>query len=210
MSKKQFLNCVFLLLLSVFVQLNAQNGKDYRLTKDILPSNYKIRLEPYLEESDGEQRFTFDGEVLITLSTQQSDLTEIALHSKNLNYSSITLIEKDDEDAAIIETSESLDDVTDIMTLELSQALKPNTNYSLNFIYVGLLSVEMHGFYRSSYVEGGVTKWAATTQMEATYARHAFPCFDEPSFKATFDLTIIRPASFSPTVANTAIISSQL
>lgn len=206
---KQFSICVFLLMLSGFVQLYAQDATNYRLPKDILPSNYKIKLEPYLEESDGEQRFTFDGEARITFTTQMSELSQIVLHSKSLNYSSITLNERADEAAAIEVMSDNLDDETDMLTLELAQALKANTNYTLNFSYVGQLSVEMRGFYRSSYVDGGVTKWVATTQMEATYARRVFPCFDEPAFKATFDFTIIRPAAFSRTVANTAIISSQ-
>ncbi|CDK29653.1 unnamed protein product [Kuraishia capsulata CBS 1993] len=49
----------------------------------------------------------------------------------------------------------------------------------------------MAGFYRSTYQENGETKYLATTQMEATDCRRAFPCFDEPALKATFDVNLI-------------------
>lgn len=50
----------------------------------------------------------------------------------------------------------------------------------------------MAGFYRSSYKDqDGNTKYIATTQMEPTDARRAFPCFDEPSLKTTYTITLI-------------------
>jgi aminopeptidase 2 len=50
----------------------------------------------------------------------------------------------------------------------------------------------MAGFYRSGYTrDDGSKGFMATTQMEPTSARRAFPCFDEPSLKATFDITLV-------------------
>lgn len=52
----------------------------------------------------------------------------------------------------------------------------------------------MRGFYRSKYDYNGKTEYILTTQFEPADARKAFPCFDEPAFKATFDLSLIIDA----------------
>ena len=56
----------------------------------------------------------------------------------------------------------------------------------------GVLNDDMRGFYRSQYVchKTGSKKFAATTHFEATDARRAFPCWDEPSLKATFSIKV--------------------
>lgn len=55
----------------------------------------------------------------------------------------------------------------------------------------------MAGFYRSSYKENGETKYIASTQMEPTDARRAFPCFDEPALKAKFTVTLVADKSMT-------------
>lgn len=64
---------------------------------------------------------------------------------------------------------------------------------TLEIKFTGILNDQMAGFYRAKYVDKltGETKYMATTQMEPTDARRAFPCFDEPSLKATYAITLI-------------------
>ena len=58
--------------------------------------------------------------------------------------------------------------------------------------FAGVLNDNMAGFYRSSFkAADGSTTYMATTQMEPTDARRAFPCFDEPALKAKFTVTLI-------------------
>ena len=63
---------------------------------------------------------------------------------------------------------------------------------TLHLDFSGVLNDKLHGFYRSTFTtDEGAEHVIATTQMEATDARRAFPCWDEPDRKATFDVTLV-------------------
>ncbi|KAG8012295.1 Aminopeptidase N [Nibea albiflora] len=64
--------------------------------------------------------------------------------------------------------------------------------YRLFTKFTGELADDLGGFYRSVYMENGEEKVVATTQMQPTDARKAFPCFDEPAMKAVFYITLIH------------------
>ena len=63
--------------------------------------------------------------------------------------------------------------------------------------FEGILNDRLLGFYRSQYKQGNKTKYLATTQFEAADARRAFPCWDEPEAKATFEISIIADNKFT-------------
>ena len=63
--------------------------------------------------------------------------------------------------------------------------------------FEGILNDRLLGFYRSRYEQNGKTKYLATTQFEAADARRAFPCWDEPEAKATFEISIIADNKFT-------------
>ena len=63
---------------------------------------------------------------------------------------------------------------------------------TLHLAFTGILNDKLHGFYRSTFTDdAGVEHVIATTQMESTDARRAFPCWDEPELKATFEITLV-------------------
>ncbi|XP_077084022.1 aminopeptidase N isoform X3 [Siphateles boraxobius] len=82
---------------------------------------------------------------------------------------------------------------TQFMVIHLKEKLQVGKSYLLYTEFRGELSDDLGGFYRSEYEENGVKKVVATTQMQPTFARKTFPCFDEPSMKAVFHLTLLHP-----------------
>jgi len=76
------------------------------------------------------------------------------------------------------------------LTIKLAKKIKVKVKLSSKF--TGTLNDRLLGFYRSQYKDGkGRTKYLATTQFEAADARRAFPCWDEPAVKATFDVSLL-------------------
>uniref|UniRef100_A0A0A1XS95 Aminopeptidase n=1 Tax=Zeugodacus cucurbitae TaxID=28588 RepID=A0A0A1XS95_ZEUCU len=184
---------------------NAPDGNDYRLPLEITPSHYNLKLTPYLQESDGNKRFTFDGEVTIQINSTITTKT-LVLHSKNLKYKTKELWAEDAPNAKIDLGEGTLNAVTDKIQYNLSVELVARKTYFLHFVYNGTMDDDMHGFYRSSYVDSNNnTKWIGSTQFQTNHARRAFPSFDEPKFKATYNVTIRRPKVFN-SFGNTRIL----
>lgn len=69
---------------------------------------------------------------------------------------------------------------------------------ALSLTQIYLLEEFLGGFYKVSYVDHeNITRYTATTQFQATSARNAFPCFDEPVYKATFAYNLTYPAELN-------------
>ncbi|PAA90945.1 hypothetical protein BOX15_Mlig022581g1 [Macrostomum lignano] len=83
-------------------------------------------------------------------------------------------------------------------SIDLSEPLTANSTDVVIGIarFKAPLQSDLRGLYVSSYIENGTTKYLATSQLQPTDARKTFPCFDEPAFKATFDISIVRKKSF--------------
>ncbi len=129
-----------------------QETIDYRLPTRVVPSNYEITITPYFDH------FTFDGSVRITIRTSQPNVNEIVLHVHDLTIREDmnTLTEAKDPTTIQI-TNRSRNAITQKYTLSLATVMKPNIDYVLEFFYAGNMNSEMKGFYRSSYVQDGVT-----------------------------------------------------
>ncbi len=70
--------------------------------------------------------------------------------------------------------------------------LSPGSGYRLHLRFTGILNDQLHGFYRSTFTaDDGVEHVIAVTQFEPADARRAFPCWDEPEFKAVFAVTLV-------------------
>lgn len=81
-------------------------------------------------------------------------------------------------------------------TIPLSSKLKIGVSCKLIIEFIGNLNDKMKGFYRSKYkLSDGTDGFCGCTQFEATDARRAFPCWDEPACKASFSVEITCPKS---------------
>lgn len=181
----------------------AKCNSKYRLPSTIWPSKYVLEIKPNFEYQNV---FTFHGNVLITLSTNEENIQQIKLHSLNLDISSnITLSAMELLDNLPVVIKRDYDVDSHINTFELNKVLAPKVNYYLNMTFYGNLNGNPIGFYTGKYTENNTTKWFAMSKFEPIHARRAFPCFDEPRFKANFILTVSRPSNFRPTISNTRI-----
>lgn len=166
-------------------------NKSVRLPKYIAPERYAITLRPDMDA------FVFEGEETIHL-TLSRPVKEITLHAKDLQVVSAEYSKIKNE---IWAGKISYNDKAETVTLRFPKKL-PLGKGKLQLTFRGVLNNELRGFYRSSYMHEGVEKFIATTQFEATDARRAFPCFDEPDKKAVFDVTLKVPVNHE-VVSNT-------
>ncbi len=153
----------------------------YRLPRTIVPERYELTLTPDL----GDARFA--GEAHIRLNVSES-VTEVLLNAVELDILSAELISSTGERLAGTVT---YDEPEERAAIALSGVADPG-QWELDLTFKGLLNDKLHGFYRSTFKDAdGAEQVIATTQFEATDARRAFPCWDEPDFKATFAVTLI-------------------
>src|SRR5438093_2804381 len=82
--------------------------------------------------------------------------------------------------------------------------------WRLGLAFTGTRNDKLRGFYRSSYKDPtGEQRLMAATQFEATDARRAFPCWDEPAFKAVFAVTLVIDSKLTA-VSNTSVVSERV
>lgn len=121
----------------------------------------------------------------------KEDTTTLVLNTLDLGIHETTI----HSGSTLITSSPDLryDCDTQRTTISFEKTLQAGSKAQLMLKFKGKLNDKMAGFYRSSYVdhESGEKKYIATSQMEPTDARRAFPCFDEPSLKATFGITLV-------------------
>ena len=153
------------------------------LPSNVRPGKYRVTLSPDLE------RFTFCGSAEIEVEVTETT-SQIVLHAAEMEIDFVELA----RDADTISPARiQMDEEKETATFEFPQPLPPGPGL-LRARFRGKLNDQMRGFYRSSYVVNGETRTMAVTQFEATDARRAFPCWDEPAVKATFEVTLEIPA----------------
>ena len=165
------------------------------LPDNVNPRKYRMTLRPDLGT------FTFKGEQTIDIEIAVPT-ARIQLNAAELEISTVTYRSNG---SSIPVRSIALDEDTETATLDFGQTLAQGPA-QLDMKFTGILNDRLVGFYRSEYQDTeGETRYLATTQFEATDARRAFPCWDEPAQKAVFDVTLVFDDSLQA-VSNTPIV----
>lgn len=151
--------------------------KPLKLMETVRPTNYNLLFDVDLEHS------RFSGKETVNLAILRP-VSRIILNASDLEISSAMLVSRN----KIIKPRIKMENESERLILQFSKNIQGSAKLLLDF--KGKLNDNLLGFYRSKYTSSGKEKYLATTQFEAPYARRAFPCFDEPSYKATFEVSL--------------------
>src|SRR5207237_4760292 len=168
-----------------------------KLPKQVVPLEYSIRIVPDVS------KFTFSGSETVQLKAS-APVHELVLNSLELEIAKASIDGTKLSPAAI-----KLDPNNELLTAPLPNELAIG-EHSLALEFSGTITPKGRCFYYMPYHEEGTgaKKIALGTQFESTVARRFFPCWDEPSFRARFQLTAVVPENWLA-VSNTPIESER-
>ena len=159
-----------------FLVLALSLAAAQRLPEGARPENYKLKFTPDLDKAK------FEGDETITLRVLKST-SEITLNAVDIDFHNVTITSGGATQKATVTPQKE----KEMVVLSVEKPLAAGTA-TVHITYTGILNDEMRGLYLGKDDKG--RKYAAT-QFEATDARRAFPSFDEPDYKATFDITAV-------------------
>ncbi|ULT89777.1 hypothetical protein L3Y34_008291 [Caenorhabditis briggsae] len=190
------------LLLSIFILTtltNSQNTNEtikytnFPLPTAIFPVEYDLNITTYLPGYNwkaDERNMSYLGSVSIRMEVRQ-EMDKIVLHSSNLTIIDAKVINSDNN---LEIKSWTINDSNQFLILSLNKIVNPGENLEVFITFGGYLREDRKGYYiTKSTKPTGEPMINAVTQFEATSARFMVPCFDEPQFKATWQVKLTYP-----------------
>jgi aminopeptidase N len=168
-----------------------------KLPKEVVPTEYAIRIVPNLDN------FTFAGSETVKVNVR-SPVLQLLLNGLELKIEAASVDDKELPPSAI-----KTDNENQLLTLTLPSELATG-DHALALRFTGKINQQGQGLFYMRYQEQGsrARKIMLGTQFEATDARRFFPCWDEPAFRARFQLTVVVPENWLA-VSNMPIESEQ-
>jgi puromycin-sensitive aminopeptidase len=175
------------------------DSADYRLPRSAQPRHYRLELTPDLAAS------RFEGEEVVTLDLEEP-VDALVCNAVELEIQGARL---ETPAGANLDGRVELDEAAQRATIAFDSTLPAGSGYRLQLRFTGVLNDQLHGFYRSTFTddEGG-EHVIAVTQFEPADARRAFPCWDEPEFKAVFAVTLVVDDRLTA-LANASVASEE-
>jgi aminopeptidase N len=165
------------------------------------PQNYQIRLD--IDKKNN----LVNGELTVSGKKVGRPSKRITFHQSNLKITDAEIYNvKFDKQIKVsrINLQNNLHEVR----LHSDEMIYPG-QYEVKLKFTAKISKEMLGIYKSTFTDKGKEKSLIATQFESHHARKAFPCIDEPSAKATFDLTLVTDKT-DVVLSNTEELSSKV
>jgi aminopeptidase N len=178
------------LLLTTAILLAVPPIGAQRLAGGVVPEHYSLWFAPDLDKETFRGRASID----VVLTEPASSIT---LHAAELEFADVTITSGGQTQTARVTT----DPKTETATLTVPRSIAEG-RATIQIAYKGLLNDKLRGFYIS---KANGRKYAIT-QLEATDARRAFPSFDEPAHKATFDISMMIDAG-DTAISNGRVVS---
>ena len=158
----------------------------HRLSKNIIPQKYEVKFDIDIDN------FTYLGDENIRINVI-ADTSEIQLNCAELEIDSFW-IENDlgKKEEGTVEYEKEIE----CIKFKFSNPIEKGI-WNLRVSFKGAIREDLRGFYRSRFLDQrGNEQWLGTTQFEPTAARFAFPCWDEPEFKAVFSISIVSDEKY--------------
>lgn len=156
-----------------------------QLPRNVRPTHYAVAIEPHANKMD------FNGQVSVSIDVLKPS-TSITLNALNLTFSSAKLTAAGGKHVAEM-PKVTVDEKTQTATFTFAKPVAPG-RYMLAMDYVGKIDTQANGLFAIDYPTKSGQKRALYTQFENSDARRFIPSWDEPNYKATFDLTVTVPA----------------
>jgi aminopeptidase N/puromycin-sensitive aminopeptidase len=179
-----------ILLLPIAVLVFNVVGFAQRLPNLAEPDNYRISFTPNFDKDN----FTGDESIQVRILKPTSS---IVLNSLEIDFQEASVTTGNATQIAKV----AFDKEKETATLSVDKPLQPGAA-TIHIRYTGILNNELRGLYLS---KANGRKYAVT-QFEATDARRAFPSFDEPAYKASFDISVVADKG-DTAISNGKIVS---
>jgi aminopeptidase N len=157
----------------------AQRHIPTQLPTGVVPQHYRLQLSPNAAE------LRFSAQLEIDLKVQRATRS-ITLHALDLAFSRVASLR-----SGVAQVT--LDPAAQTATFRFEQPLAPG-RHTLTLDYTGKIYKQATGMFALDYESAGGKRRALFTQFEAADARRVIPSWDEPAFKATFDVSLTVPS----------------
>jgi hypothetical protein len=178
----------------------------YRLGPYVSPLGYNVYWKPYFASS-----FSFDGRTDADLLVTSDGLNCVQLHASGLDISAVSVAYGANTQAQSLQASAWRYDIpNERVVVTLPSTANAGTVLHMHFVYnVQVPNGTLSGLYMSSYKDdNNATVYLAATQFEATAARYAIVCLDEPQYKAVFNVTLDGIPNTYTALSNMPVLST--